>query len=224
MLVGGISGLLLQMLHPGALAGVWDHSDFRRDMQGRLRRTAQFISRTTYGSTRDADAMIAHVRSIHDRVSGVMPDGRPYSANDPDLLAWVHVAGASSFLESHVRYGAALTSAERDRYFAETAVIAGKLGATDVPTGAGAVEQYFAQIRPALRADERTRTVARALLTHPTPSLALAPFSVVVLNAAIALLPPWAARMHGFHRRSAPRAGDAAVRAVRKLTNWALAS
>src|SRR4051795_3919717 len=75
MMVGGIAGLLLQMLHPAVLAGVWDHSNFRQDMHGRLRRTARFIATTTYGASEDAHAAIARVRAIHDRVSGTLPDG-----------------------------------------------------------------------------------------------------------------------------------------------------
>src|SRR3978361_242231 len=83
MMVGGVAGLLLQMLHPAVLAGVWDHSNFRADMHGRLRRTARFIALTTYGGRDDAEAQIARVRSIHDRVRGTLPDGTPYCANDP---------------------------------------------------------------------------------------------------------------------------------------------
>ncbi|RZK81376.1 MAG: DUF2236 domain-containing protein, partial [Methylobacterium sp.] len=92
MMIGGVCSLLVQMLHPAALAGVWDHSDFRRDMLGRLKRTAQFVTVTTYGSTAKAEGMIGRVRRIHDRVGGTLPDGTPYSANDPALLTWVHAA------------------------------------------------------------------------------------------------------------------------------------
>ncbi|MGP0762238.1 oxygenase MpaB family protein, partial [Escherichia coli] len=80
---------------------VWDHSNFRADMLGRLRRTAQFISATTYGSTETAERMIARVRRIHDSVAGTLPDGTPYSANDPELLTFVHVAEVASFLAAH---------------------------------------------------------------------------------------------------------------------------
>ena len=105
MMVGGVSALLLQMLHPAVLAGVWDHSNFRADMQGRLRRTARFISVTTYGHRDDAEAAIARVRGIHARIGGTLPDGTPYRADEPRLLAWVHVTEATSFLASWRRYG-----------------------------------------------------------------------------------------------------------------------
>src|SRR3546814_10934185 len=92
------------MLHPGVLSGVCDHSNFRSDMLGRLRRTAQFISGTTYGSREQALALISRVKAIHDHVHGQLPDGTPYSAHDPDLLTWVHVTEVTSFLHSYVRY------------------------------------------------------------------------------------------------------------------------
>lgn len=122
MMAGGVAALLLQMLHPGALAGVWDHSNFRADMLGRLRRTAQFISATTYGSTETAERMIARVRRIHDSVAGTLPDGTPYSANDPELLTFVHVAEVASFVAAHRRYrDPDYPAAEQDRYLAEYA-------------------------------------------------------------------------------------------------------
>src|SRR6202012_2014203 len=92
MLIGGMSALLLQMLDPLALSCVLDYSNFRADMLGRLRRPAQFIAGTTFGSTADAERLIARVREIHLGVTGVGTDGRAYSASDPDLLTWVHVA------------------------------------------------------------------------------------------------------------------------------------
>lgn len=104
MMCGGISALLLQMLHPAALAGVWDHSNFREDMMGRLRRTSQFIAVTTYGNSQDAQTLIDRVKRIHLKVSGVDSEGKPYAASDPHLLTWVHVAETSRFLAAHLRY------------------------------------------------------------------------------------------------------------------------
>jgi len=115
------------------LAGVWDHSRFRHDMLGRLRRTARFIALTTYGGREEAEAAIAQVRAIHEHVRGTLPDGRAYAANDPRLLAWVHVTEAVSFLDGWIRYGEpAMPAADQDRYFAEIAVIAHALGADPV--------------------------------------------------------------------------------------------
>lgn len=224
MMAGGIASLLIQMLHPAALAGVWDHSNFRRDMSGRLKRTAQFISGTTYGSTATAERLIARVRAIHDRVQGTLPDGFPYSANDPDLLTWVHVAEVSSFLAAYRRYrGPAMRDADANRYLAEMADIARRLGATEVPVTTREVEAYFERVRPTLRVDARTRSVARALIAQQPQSLALAPMQALMMEGGIALLPPWAARLHALERpntaRPAIRAGMAGVGS---LLRWAL--
>lgn len=224
MMAGGIASLLIQMLHPGALAGVWDHSNFRRDMTGRLRRTAQFLSGTTYGSTETAERLIERVRLIHDRVAGTLPDGTPYSANDPALLTFVHAAEVWSFLAAHRRYREpGMSAADADRYLAEMARVARRLGAENVPVTTVQLHAYFAAIRPELRADARTRTVARALLAQQPRSLALAPMQVLMMEGGIDLLPSWAARLHGLERpgtaRPAIRAGMAGVGS---LLRWAL--
>ena len=223
MMIGGVTALLLQMLHPRALAGVWDHSDFRNDMTGRLRRTARFIAGTTYGASEEATAMIAHVQAIHDRVSGTMPDGAPYSANDPNLLTWIHVAEVRSFLAAYLRYrDPAMSGADQDRYFAETALIAERLGATEVPKSRAAVEAYLRGVRPQLAYDHRTREVARALLEQPI-SPALAPFMKLIFQAAEDLLPDWAMQMHGFRPPPVARpAVRAAARGLGAVLRWAL--
>ncbi|NOZ18481.1 MAG: DUF2236 domain-containing protein, partial [Betaproteobacteria bacterium] len=193
MMAGGISALLLQALHPRALAGVWDHSNFREDLQGRLGRTAQFVAGTTYGSRHDALTLIEHVKVIHGRIQGIAPDGRPYSANDPDLLTWVHVAEMSSFLAGYLRYvDGSLSGANQDRYFAETALIAELLGATDVPKSRAAVQAYLNAMRAELVASDRTRTVVEVLMTWQAPRPGLQPAVRIFLDAGIQLLPPWA--------------------------------
>jgi len=127
-LIGGLRALMLQTLHPLAMAGVAQHSDYRHDPWGRLQRTASFIAVTTYGCTSAAERLIGRVRAIHDRVEGVAADGRPYRANDPHLLAWVHATEVDSFLRAYQRYGAStLTDAEADRYVAEMGEIATRL-------------------------------------------------------------------------------------------------
>ena len=168
MLVGGISALMLQLLHPLALAGVWDHSNFREDLLGRLRRTSQFISGTTFGSTRDAEWLIDKVRTIHLQVTGTAPDGRPYAASDPDLLTWVHVAEVSSFLAAHLRYrDPQLSRADQDAYYAEIALIAERLGARGVPRSCQQVEDYLQQMRAQLQCSARSLEVVGILLEAP---------------------------------------------------------
>jgi uncharacterized protein (DUF2236 family) len=224
MLVGGVSALLLQMLHPGALAGVWDHSDFRSDRLGRLKRTARFVANVTYGSREEALEAIAKVRAIHDRVSGSLPDGTPYSANDPELLTWVHVAGMSNFLAAYRVYREPhFPRADQDRYFDETAVIAFELGATEAPQSAAAARDYLEAMRPKLRCDMRTREAARVLLAPEALGPAIRPFAQLIFQAARDLLPPWAQAMHGFRPGIAPKpALRLAVRNLAAGLRWAL--
>lgn len=201
MLVGGISALMLQLLHPLALAGVWDHSNFRQDLLGRLRRTSQFISGTTFGSTRDAEWLIEKVRTIHLKVVGTAPDGRPYAASDPDLLTWVHVAEVSSFLAAHLRYRNPRLSREaQDAYYNEIALIAERLGARDVPRSCQAVEDYLQRMRPQLLCDARSHEVVDILLDAPAPSRMAQPVGKLMLNAGIDLLPDWARDMLDLHQ------------------------
>lgn len=222
MMTGGIAALLLQMLHPAALAGIWDHSRFREDRSGRLRRTAQFIAGTTYGATPEAERLIAHVRAVHDRVEGQLPDGTHYRASDPELLRWVHVAEVYCFLSAYRRYRAPLlTAREQDRYYSEMSGLADRLGAAPVPRTVSQVQEYLSAMRPQLRSDERTREVV-ALLAEPTPGLLNAPFSKVAIDAAIDLLPPWAARMHGFDLGPGRHVTRAQLAGMGLLLRWAL--
>lgn len=222
MMIGGVAALLLQMLHPGPLAGVWDHSNFRTDMAGRLRRTARFIAGTTFGSTDQAVALIDRVRAVHAQVRGVTPEGEPYSADDPQLLTWVHVAEVSMFLAAHRRYRhRPLSTADQDRYFAETAIVARRLGATDVPVTRRAVEAYLQAMRPSLRVDDRTRAVAEAVLRQRGPTPAFAPVAPVIFRAAQDLLPDWAAQMHGYRGGSQAPIG-LGVRGLGAVLRWSL--
>ncbi|WP_134635644.1 oxygenase MpaB family protein [Pseudomonas aeruginosa] len=196
MMIGGIGALLLQMLHPLALAGVWDHSNFRDDLLGRLRRTGQFISATTYGPLADAERLIERVRRIHESVIGQLPDGTPYSASDPDLLTWVHVAEVSRFLKSYLRYlKPDLPGSEQDRYYSEIALVAERLGARAVPRDRQQIAAYLEAMRPRLRCDERTREVVRILFNAPAPSTLARPFGALMLRAGAELLPEWAGSM-----------------------------
>jgi uncharacterized protein (DUF2236 family) len=224
MMAGGVSALLLQALHPRALAGVWDHSNFREDLQGRLGRTAQFVAGTTYGSRRDALALIEHVKLIHNRVQGIAPDGRPYSANDPDLLTWVHVAEMSSFLAGYLRYvDGGLSGARQDRYFEETALVAELLGARDVPKSRASVRDYLNAMRAELVASDRTRTVVEVLMRWQAPRPGLQPAVRVFLDAGIELLPPWATQMLGLEPPPLRAAlASVAMRAAAPTLRWAL--
>jgi uncharacterized protein (DUF2236 family) len=224
MMVGGIAALLLQMLHPKALAGVWDHSDFQKNMHGRLRNTARFIAVTTYGARADAEAAIARVRRIHDHVNGTLPDGTPYDANDPRLLAWVHVAGSAMFLDGWVRYGEpSMSLLDMDRYWAEVAPIGRMLGADPVPETTADAARLLDSFKPELVCDERTRTVQNIILRKPPDKLLALPIQALLMQSAVDLLPEWARRKHsqrssGFGR---PALGAATLGLAGTL-RWAL--
>lgn len=223
MMVGGVSGLLLQMLHPAVLAGVWDHSNFRADMHGRLRRTARFIAITTYGGREEAEAAIDRVRAIHARVTGTLPDDTPYAAADPALLAWVHVTEAVSFLAAWRRYAEPrMGTADQDAYFAEMAQVGRALGADPVPRSLAEAHALIEDARPRLRVDARTREVARLVLGQKAAKPALEPLQRLTMQAGVDLLPEWARRMHGL---AAPALMRPAVRAgtfgIAQTLRWA---
>ena len=224
MMVGGIAALLLQMLHPKALAGVWDHSDFQRNMHGRLRNIARFIAVTTYGARADAEAAIARVRRIHDHVSGTTPDGSAYDANDPRLLAWVHVAGSAMFLDGWIRFGEpAMSAADRDTYWAEVAPVARMLGADPVPGTVAEAEALLASFRSELSADERSTTVANLIRRKPPGTLRAFPIQALLMQSATDLLPEWARRMHGLRSSGLGRpAIGAATLGLAGTLRWAL--
>ncbi|MGE8503760.1 MAG: oxygenase MpaB family protein [Pseudomonas sp.] len=224
MMVGGVSALLLQMLHPLALAGVWDHSTFRQDMLGRLRRTSLFIAGTTYGGAHDAEQLLEKVRTIHLQVVGHAPDGRPYAASDPELLTWVHVSEVSQFLAGYLRYvDPQLPVSEQDRYYREVALIAERLGAQDVPKSRQAIEAYLERMRSQLLCDERTREVVRLLYAAPMPNILAKPFGSLVMQAGVDLLPDWASDLLGEHQAAWRRPLiRSSVQRTATLLRWAI--
>ena len=195
MFVGGIRALLLQTLHPAAMRGVAEHSGYRGDMWGRLARTSRFLAVTTFGHEDDAQQAVDIVQSIHERVAGTMDDGSTYSATDPHLLLWVHIAEIHSFLRAHDVYGKEpLVGADRDLYVAQTAEIARRLGVPDPPTTEAELTAALASYRPELRGSPEAReAVSYLLLRPPLPLLARAPYGVLVA-AAIGLMPRWTRR------------------------------
>jgi uncharacterized protein (DUF2236 family) len=195
MFVGGIRALLMQSLHPLAMAGVMDHSGFEGDPWGRLQRTSYFLAVTTFGTSADAEKMVRAIRAVHERVVGTAPDGRPYAASDPHLLRWVHVAEIDSFLVAHQRWGAQPLDAEgRDTYVAQTARVAEALGVVDPPRTEEELRDQLRAYRPELDGTPDARRTARFLLLHPPlPVLARAPYGGLAASA-VSLMPLWARR------------------------------
>ena len=163
MFIGGLRALLFQSLHPRAMAGVAEHSDYRHDPWGRLQRTADFLAATTFGPASQAERAVEIVHRVHARVVGTTPDGEPYAANDPHLLRWVHLAELDSFLAAHDRFGEQpLVGEERDRYVEESGVIARALGVVGPPTTERELREQLGAFRPALRGTRAAREAARA--------------------------------------------------------------
>jgi len=224
MMVGGIAALLTQMLHPKALGGVWDHSDVHEDMLGRLRRTARFIARTTFGHRDAALEAIGKVKRIHEQVSGTLPDGTAYRATDPRLLAWVHVAGAVNFLDGWRRYAEPrMSRADQDTYFAESGEVARMLDADPVPRTRAEAERLIAEFRADLRADERTRAFRDLVLAARAPSIAEAPVQRLLMNAAVDLMPGFAREMHGLSRPALQTLVRGATYGIARTIRWAFA-
>jgi uncharacterized protein (DUF2236 family) len=222
-LIGGISALFLQALHPRAMAGVEEHSSFPSDFWPRLQRTAGYVTTLAFADLATAEAAAARVRAIHSRVRGTDPvTGLPYAADDPDLLRWVHVSEVSSFASAVRRLGL-IDAAEEDRFLAEQVRAGELLGATGLPADRAAVEAYFAQVRPELAASPVARRAAARLLLAPLPwRLALLtparPTWTFVASVAVGLLPGWAKELYGFPRLpgsdAATTAGLATLRAA----------
>jgi uncharacterized protein (DUF2236 family) len=200
-MIGGFSSLMLQSLHPLAMAGVAEHSDYKSDPFGRLSRTASFVAGTTYASTEVAESMIATVRRVHRYVKGIAPDGRPYAATQPDLLCWVHVAEMTSILNAHRRYHPfPVRGADLDRYFDETAIVAEKLGGRDIPHSRAQVRRYLRDVRSELVCGEQARE-AMVFLMDPIGNDPISRgISVLLMQAAVDLMPAWAQCLHGIRR------------------------
>lgn len=222
MMVGGVRGLLIQMLHPHALQGVLDHSNFREDMHGRLRRTARFIALTTFGDKTRAMEAIERVNRIHEKVSGTLPDGSPYSARDPRTLAFVHVAEATSFLAAYLRHvNPDMPSHEQDEYFRQFALVARALGADPVPINRNEAESLMREFRGDLHTSPQAREVAHLVLTQRPDGTP--PGVQTMLGAeAVDMLPPYARSMLGLSRPGlAALPARAATWGMGKTLRWA---
>jgi uncharacterized protein (DUF2236 family) len=192
MFVGGLRAILLQSLHPLAMAGVAQHSDYRTDPWGRLQRTADFLAATTFGPASQARRAVDTVHRVHERVVGTAADGRQYAANDPHLLEWVHIAELDSFLAAHDRYGERpLVGAERDGYVADAAVVARALGVVDPPESEAELRDRLRSFRPELAGTREARDAARYLLLQPPLPVPARPVYGMIAAGAVALMPAW---------------------------------
>ena len=189
-LVGGLRALLVQALHPVAMAAVSQHSDFRDDPWGRFRRTSEYLQLTVFGSTNEAEGAGRRVRAIHRTVTGVDEvTGRSYRADDPDLLLWVHTVEVDSFLTAYRRYGGWISDADADRYVGEMVRAAELVGLAreDVPQTYRQIREHIAEVsclQPTSAAKEGMGYVLR-----PPMPLPARPLWALPATAAVAILP-----------------------------------
>ena len=199
--VAGLRALLMQALHPLAMAGVDQHSDWRQDPVGRLAATSAYVTTVSFGERAAAERAAARVRRIHDHVRGTDPvTGRPYAAGDPALLLWVHVALVDSAIVARRALGTPLTAEDADRYVAEMVVAAELVGvpAAQVPASSAELASYIASVRPVLRCTPAAAESMAYLLDPPGLDDDIAEIWQDVRDAAIATLPDWAIQMYGY--------------------------
>jgi uncharacterized protein (DUF2236 family) len=198
--LAAIRSLMIQALHPLAMAGVAQHSNWQRDPFGRLTATAGYVLTVTYGDTAAAEGAAARVRAVHTHVSGTdTVTGLPYHADDPDLLLWVHAGMVDSIVHIVRRYGRSLDAADADRYVAEMARFAEIIGvpATRVPASVAALREYLESVE--LRQVTPAAAEAIAVVLDP-PGLDDDTRELWhdLGQVAVGTLPDWARSMYGF--------------------------
>lgn len=200
--VAGLRALYLQALHPLAVRGVYQHSDFGDDPWGRLLRTADYVGTTTFGTRDEAEQVAARVRAIHRALAGSDPrSGRSFRLDDPELLRWIHCCEVDSFLTTVQRAGAGVPAADADRYLAEQRIAAQLIGLDPdtVPSNTAEMKAYFDRLRPELSATPDAWRALRFVLVPPMPArfAPARPAWFAIAGLAVALLPRWARRMYG---------------------------
>jgi uncharacterized protein (DUF2236 family) len=199
--VAGLRALHMQALHPLAMAGVDQHSDWRQDPVGRLAATNAYLATVTFGDRGSAERVAARVRRIHEHVQGVdTVTGRAYAAGDPALLLWVHATFVDSRLAAAALFGGPLTAPDADRYVAETVTEAELVGVPRdlVPASTAGLGTYIESVRPELRCTPAARESMDYLLNPPGLDEEMAEIWQDVRDAAVAALPGWAQEMYGY--------------------------
>jgi uncharacterized protein (DUF2236 family) len=191
--VGGIAAVILELAEPRVRTGVWEHSTFRTDPLARMQRTGDAAMITTYGPTAAAEARVAMVTRMHQRVGGTTPEGQAYQAMDPELLTWVHITAGYGFLNAYVRHvEPGLSLADQDRYYAEGARLGRAFGAVNVPTSVAEVEAWIQAIRPKLVPHPIIGEFLHIVSTTSPIGLAGRVLQPFVVEASMDLLPAWA--------------------------------
>lgn len=210
-MVAGIRALLLQTLHPGAMAGVHDWSRYREDPLGRLSGTIQWLITVTFADTATAERESARVGSFHSRVSGTYTDStgtiHAYSAGDPDLLSWVHIVFTDSFLACHTLWGGPIPGGA-DAYVREWARAGELVGVPDPPRSAAGLTTALAAYRDAgiLQHDERVAEAVR-FIRNPPLRRSMMPAYRIMFAGAVASIPAEYRALLGLRRSRLPVVG-----------------
>ena len=196
LFIGGVAAVIMELAEPRVRTGVWEHTTFRIDPIRRLRRTGLAAMVTIYGARGTAQAMIARVRRMHDRIVGSTPAGQAYSANDPELLNWVQATAAHGFLQAYHVYVRPLSDLERDRYYAEGSLAASLYGAS-AATSEAALEIRFEAMANQLERSDILFDFLGIMRSAPILPLPLRPLQSLLIRAAIDLVPHWLRRILG---------------------------
>ena len=197
LFIGGVTAVIMELAEPRVRTGVWEHTTFRLNPIKRLSRTGLAAMVTIYGARSTAEAMIASVRRVHDRIVGTTPSGEPYCANDPQLLNWVQGTAAYGFLQAYHAYVQPLLSSERDRYYAEGVPAAALYGATGAPTSEVELEYLFQKVRSRLERSDIVFEFLAIMRSAPVLPLLLRPAQRLLVRAAVNLTPRWARTILG---------------------------
>ena len=203
--IAGTRSIVMELLHPSVMAGVGQQSNYREQPYRRAQTTFGWVVTTTFGSTAAAERMIERVKRMHSRVNGIRPDGVPYSALDPELIAWVHTMIPWGVMDAFERFNRPLSIEEKDRYLSEQSVVALMSGAVEVPTTVADLEAYVEEMRPKLQVTDMLREFFDFLIDGPlgalTPPGPLArPTKLFQVASGMSLAPRWAQEMTGFDR------------------------
>ena len=223
LFIGGVAAVLLELGEPRVGSGVWQHTTFRDQPLQRLRRTGHAAMLTVYGPRSRAEAMIANVARMHERVRGVAPDGRAFRASDPELLAWVHATASFGFLEAYRAYVQPLAAAQRDRFYAEGEPVARLYGAASAPASQAALEALFERMEAGLQRSDIVFEFLHVVRRMPALPVALRPLQAVLIRAAVQIIPTplrqriglvdgW--QLQAWQKRLVCRAGAAADRLI----------
>ena len=197
----GMAAIIMEVLHPSVMAGVFEQSSYRTEPLRRAQNTLGYVLRTTFGNTDAATAVIARVHAVHGHINGIRPDGVPYRALDPELIGWVHTCIPWAVMEAFARYRRPLSVAERDRYLAEQAPIGRMGGAEWVPESMAELEHYVERMRPLMSMNEQTRSFLAFLSGdvegefHASARQQLE--RRLGLSASMSLMPEWAQHLTG---------------------------